>query len=219
METTNKRPLPVERLAETADALANGLIVVDTAGQVVWMDDAVRRGVNGGLHDLPLPLDKSKVSAAPCFLSKVELVIDGKPVQMCVLQEVELPGETSHELVAAVEAVMSDTSWFTRTMVEKLKAWYQAKQPAAKPDDLDPLTEREREILALICEGRSDYDMSQLLGLSQNTVRNHVASLYRKIGVNRRSAAIIWARERALTSYEFMNAKRRTRPPRVRDDK
>jgi DNA-binding NarL/FixJ family response regulator len=37
--------------------------------------------------------------------------------------------------------------------------------------------------------------MGTMLSLSQNTVRNHIASLYRKIGVNRRSAAIIWARE------------------------
>jgi hypothetical protein len=50
--------------------------------------------------------------------------------------------------------------------------------------------------------------MSKMLKLSQNTVRNHVASLYRKIGVNRRSAAIIWARERAITSYEFKISKR-----------
>jgi hypothetical protein len=48
-------------------------------------------------------------------------------------------------------------------------------------------------------------------------VRNHVASLYRKIGVNRRSAAIIWARERALTSYEFAasSPKSRRRDPHV----
>jgi hypothetical protein len=42
-------------------------------------------------------------------------------------------------------------------------------------------------------------------------VRNHVASLYRKIGVNRRSAAIIWARERAITSYEFAASGARSR--------
>jgi DNA-binding CsgD family transcriptional regulator len=113
---------------------------------------------------------------------------------------------------------MSDTSWFTRTIVEKLKAWRQTKQPAARVSDLELLTDRERQILALICEGRSDADMSRLLGLSQNTVRNHVASLYRKIGVNRRSAAIIWARERAITSEEFTSAKARNRSSRHRSD-
>jgi hypothetical protein len=53
--------------------------------------------------------------------------------------------------------------------------------------------------------------MSVLLKLSQNTVRNHIASLYRKIGVNRRSAAIIWARERAITPQDVLGTKRRMR--------
>jgi DNA-binding CsgD family transcriptional regulator len=60
-------------------------------------------------------------------------------------------------------------------------------------------------VLWLICEGRSDSEMSTMLHLSQNTVRNHIASLYRKIGVNRRSAAVIWARERAVTSHDALN--------------
>ncbi|WP_354121986.1 LuxR C-terminal-related transcriptional regulator [Bradyrhizobium sp. LA6.12] len=78
--------------------------------------------------------------------------------------------------------------------------------------DLDFLSEREREVLALICQGKSDIDMSEHLKLSENTVRNHVASLYRKIGVNRRSAAIIWARERGITA-DALGAKRRSRHP------
>jgi DNA-binding CsgD family transcriptional regulator len=74
------------------------------------------------------------------------------------------------------------------------------------------LTDREREILGLICQGKSDVEMSVRLHLSQNTIRNHVASLYRKIGVNRRSAAILWARERGITSEVLMGTRRR-RPP------
>jgi DNA-binding NarL/FixJ family response regulator len=53
--------------------------------------------------------------------------------------------------------------------------------------------------------------MGVILNLSQNTVRNHIASLYRKIGVNRRGAAIIWARERAITAQDALGTRRRTR--------
>jgi hypothetical protein len=45
--------------------------------------------------------------------------------------------------------------------------------------------------------------MSDLLRLSPNTVRNHIASLYRKIGVNRRSAAILWAQEHGIICDEL----------------
>ena len=46
--------------------------------------------------------------------------------------------------------------------------------------------------------GLSLRAISRKLGLSRNTVRNHVARLYAKIGVNRRSAAVIWGRERGM---------------------
>src|SRR5581483_9618397 len=98
-------------------------------------------------------------------------------------------------------------SWFTRTIIEKLKALRQTNRPAPRVSDLDILTDREREVLALICEGHTDAQMSVMLKLSQNTVRNHIASLYRKIGVNRRGAAIIWARERAITPQEGLEHK------------
>jgi DNA-binding CsgD family transcriptional regulator len=90
-------------------------------------------------------------------------------------------------------------------IVEKFNALRQGARATAQPSDLDILTSREREVLWLICEGRSDAQMSGTLHLSQNTVRNHIASLYRKIGVNRRSAAVIWARERAITSHDALN--------------
>jgi DNA-binding CsgD family transcriptional regulator len=36
------------------------------------------------------------------------------------------------------------------------------------------------------------------MGVSRNTLRNHIARVYQKIGVNRRAAAILWARERGF---------------------
>jgi DNA-binding NarL/FixJ family response regulator len=131
-------------------------------------------------------------------------VIDGKLSQVCVIQETSEQKQPS-QLIAAIEAVMSDSSWLTRLIVEKFNALRQSKPTLPAPSDLDILTGREREVLWLICEGRSDSEMSEMLHLSQNTVRNHIASLYRKIGVNRRSAAVIWARERALTSHDALN--------------
>ena len=46
--------------------------------------------------------------------------------------------------------------------------------------------------------GETDKQIGSDLGLAPNTVRNHVAALYKKIGVNRRVAAVNWARERGL---------------------
>jgi DNA-binding NarL/FixJ family response regulator len=113
------------------------------------------------------------------------------------------------ELVAAIEAVMADTSWFSRSVVEKLAALRQTSRPPALRADLQDLTDRERDVLGLICQGQTDLDMSEILKLSHNTIRNHLASLYRKIGVNRRAAAIIWARERGITGKDAIKSRRR----------
>ncbi|HUX39179.1 MAG TPA: helix-turn-helix transcriptional regulator [Rectinemataceae bacterium] len=50
----------------------------------------------------------------------------------------------------------------------------------------DPLTRRELEILALLLEGWRNQDIAKRLGLSQNTVKNHVYNLYQKTGVANR---------------------------------
>lgn len=210
------RPGPKTTLAEIASALHRGMIVLDADGQVVWMDEATRNAVNGAGPGLGSTITLPEQSGVRCVLTPAEIAVDGTPLSVCVLQEV--PNEASlddaAQVAAAIETVMADSSWFTRTIVEKFRALRQTSQPPARNGDLDMLTERERDILALICEGRSDLDMSRILGLSQNTVRNHVASLYRKIGVHRRSAAIIWARERAITAHDVLGRRsRRARGP------
>ncbi|KRQ93400.1 response regulator transcription factor [Bradyrhizobium valentinum] len=189
-------------------ALRGGLIIVDAKGQIVWIDDNTRRRVNGGLQDLELPIDKSNATVIDCFVTSVDLTINGEKSTVCVVQE---PKESSRDLVAAIESVLADTSSFTRTIIDRLKGLRPVSHPRILSTDVELLTDREREVLGLICEGKSDIDMSKELRLSQNTVRNHVASLYRKIGVNRRSAAIIWARERGITGEVGLGGNRRRR--------
>jgi len=215
-ETVDKDELDAQ-LAQIESALARGLIVVDPSGQIVWMDQNARRLINGGLAELSFPLVRGDRQGIDCFLTPIAVPGDRAGTTVCVVQAVADREETGHDLVAAIEAVLSDSSWFTRTIIEKLKAWRQTKRPSARSSDLDMLTHREREILALICAGKSDAEMGRMLNLSQNTVRNHVASLYRKIGVNRRSAAIIWARERAITIGDLTAARRRPSQGRALD--
>lgn len=82
-----------------------------------------------------------------------------------------------------------------RTVMDKLTELRDSQGIRTGKPQVD-LSPRERDVLALIGEGLDDKAVAERLGLSHNTVRNHVARLYAKIGVNRRSAAVIWARER-----------------------
>jgi len=60
------------------------------------------------------------------------------------------------------------------------------------------ITEREREVLQLLADGRSNKEIAARLGLSPNTVKTHVARLFEKLRVARRTEAIALARELGL---------------------
>ena len=53
-----------------------------------------------------------------------------------------------------------------------------------RPGPLDDLTEREREVLALVAEGRSNQGISQVLVLSPKTVEAHVGRIFSKLGLD-----------------------------------
>jgi DNA-binding CsgD family transcriptional regulator len=201
-----------DRLDRIVAALRGGVILVDSEGQVTWVDDKTRRRVNGGLRSLVLPIRRSGDSALDCFMSPVEVTINGERTVLCVIQQSVESKDSERDLIAAIQAVMADTSWFTRTIIEKLKSLRQGNRSGDASSGINALSDREREVLGLICDGVSDAEMSEMLRLSPNTVRNHIASLYRKIGVNRRSAAIIWARERGITGLDLIAFKKPRAP-------
>jgi DNA-binding CsgD family transcriptional regulator len=70
--------------------------------------------------------------------------------------------------------------------------------PNARAQTSLGITEREREVLKLLAEGRSNKEIARRLELSPNTVKTHVAHLFEKLRVGRRMEAIVLARELGL---------------------
>lgn len=208
----SERPGDKARLESIAGAFQDGIVLVDAEGTVVWLDRTARRRINGELRNLILPLARADRETVDCFITPLELTVGGERLRLGVIQvEEPRPGA---DLIATIESVLADsTSWFTRTIVEKLKALGQPNPESSAAHgetQLNSLSTREREVLGLICEGHNDAQMADLLGLSENTVRNHVAALYRKIGVKRRMAAVIWARERGIACRDDLKLLGRT---------
>ncbi|WHZ20381.1 MAG: Sensory box transcriptional regulator, LuxR family [Rhodanobacteraceae bacterium] len=147
-----------------------------------------------------LPVRTREGAIIDCLLSADTVMIQGEPCVLCVIQDITERKRSEMDLVSAIEAVMKDTSWFSHTVMEKLAQLRRPDGSGAKAE-LATLTPREKDVLGLICKGLSDAEIAAALKLSRNTVRNHVATLYGKIGVNRRSAAVVWGRERGMVSY------------------
>ncbi|WP_031393461.1 helix-turn-helix transcriptional regulator [Sphingomonas sp. STIS6.2] len=151
----------------------------------------------GGVRNRDVQLLDAKNQPVDCLLSAERMVLRGEQCTLWLFQDISARRSSELELVAAIEAVMTDASWFSRSIMDKLAS---LKNPRSEPKkEVQELTPREREVLALISEGLDDKAIAQRLALSGNTVRNHVASIYGKIGVNRRPAAVAWARDRGLS--------------------
>jgi DNA-binding NarL/FixJ family response regulator len=67
------------------------------------------------------------------------------------------------------------------------------KQPAAQP--IDPLTEREEEVLVTVARGRTNTEIADELSISLSTVKTHLASLMQKLGARNRVELAMWAYE------------------------
>ncbi len=66
------------------------------------------------------------------------------------------------------------------------------------PAPLDALSEREREVLALVAEGLPNKQIARRLEITEKTVKAHLTSVFRAIGVTDRMQAGLWARRHGL---------------------
>ncbi|MEV0321366.1 response regulator [Streptomyces sp. NPDC050658] len=98
------------------------------------------------------------------------------------------------DLVSAVRTVARGQSLLDPSATTKLMARLRHEQrPAAEPNALPGLTDRERAILDLIGEGLTNRQIGQRLYLSEKTVKNHISRLLAKLGVERRIQAAVIA--------------------------
>lgn len=127
-----------------------------------------------------------------CLISGVSIVVAEQACLLCTILDITDRKRSERDLVAAIDKVMADTSWFSSSLIAKLAELRSTTRGERHDTELDSLTRREKEMLRFICQGRSDVRIAEALHLSQNTVRNHIASLYRKLQVHNRTEAALW---------------------------
>jgi PAS domain S-box-containing protein len=159
--------------------------------------EAGLRGADS-IRNMHAKLKTAQNEVLDCLLSARRVNACGKSAVLLVLQDVSDRRRNEAQLFDAIQLVMADTTWFSRSVIEKLAALRAPPRPGLSHAEVGDLTPREREVLGLISQGMTDLDISQKLGLTRATVRNHVATLYSKIDVHSRSSAIVWARERGI---------------------
>ena len=62
----------------------------------------------------------------------------------------------------------------------------------------EALSDREREVLTLLAQGMANKEIARQLGISEKTVKAHLTSVFRQLGVTDRTQAALWARQHGL---------------------
>ena len=109
-----------------------------------------------------------------------------------------LKGAQRAELIRSVRAVAAGDAIFGPAVARRLMAYFSRPTPSGTEAAFPELTEREREILELVAQGRSNAEITAHLVLSPKTVRNHVSNIFSKLQVRDRAEAIVRAREAGL---------------------
>jgi DNA-binding NarL/FixJ family response regulator len=108
-----------------------------------------------------------------------------------------LKGAEQDEIAAAIRAVTAGQAIFGPGIASRLLQHF-ANPPAPVPHTLPDHTPREREILELLARGGRTADIARSLHLSPKTVSNNLTTIFAKLEVTDRTAAVIRAREGGL---------------------
>lgn len=116
-----------------------------------------------------------------------------------------LKGVAAEALVLAIQSVAAGASWWDAQATEQIRAQFQqptvgGPQSAPVPDN--PLTQREREILALIASGKSNSEIAETLYIAAGTVRVHVHAILQKLEVRDRTQAVVIALRNGMIETE-----------------
>lgn len=95
------------------------------------------------------------------------------------------------EIIAAIQAAASGESIWSREELRRVTGALAA--PRNGTDDEVSLTKRESEVLKQLALGLTNKEIAQSLGISYETVKEHVQHILRKIGVSDRTQAAVWA--------------------------
>ena len=106
-----------------------------------------------------------------------------------------LKGVPAEDLHRAVRVVAGGGAWLDPAVTGRVLATYRSAPPprAGRDPALDALTSREREVLALIGQGKTNTEIAAGLFVSDGTVKTHINHLFTKLQLRDRAAAVVFA--------------------------
>jgi NarL family two-component system response regulator LiaR len=108
-------------------------------------------------------------------------------------------------MLRAIRAVAHGESLLSPAVAQKVLRQFAAlpgEEPAGRDPLCDELTERELQVLTCIGQGQSNKEIAAQLGLSEKTVKNHIANIFSKLHVCDRTQAVLYAIRKGLVKVD-----------------
>ena len=176
------------------DAVAAGVMhhVVETL-----VLQAVAHRAHGGLEQALNALDDALCLGEP--QGYVRIFVDEGPPMRALLREAARRG-IAPEYVGKLLIAFGETADHRQQTADDAPSMAEPEPPTRRPlsAPIEPLTERELEVLRLLAAGVANREVAETLYLSINTVKSHVKNIYSKLDVHSRAHAVHRARELAI---------------------
>lgn len=113
-----------------------------------------------------------------------------------------LKGIAAEKLILAMRSVAAGASWWDATATKEIRSSLiaEASSPELKniTKPINPLTQREQEILSLLAAGKNNQEIAHALYIAPGTVRVHIHAILQKLAVSDRTQAVIVALQKHL---------------------
>ena len=135
------------------------------------------------------------------------VVLSAADDRRSVLQAVEMGAagyipktSSSRVMLSALKLVLSGGVYLPPALIERSTPRGEGLNPAVVEQAMSILTPRQREVLGLLGEGKSNKEIARILELAEGTVKLHVTAILKALNVNNRTRAVVAAAQMGLTA-------------------
>jgi len=177
---------------ELAARLAPGVVVMDVRMPAMDGIEATRQITSGRSTGAPRVLILTTFDLDEYVFEALRAGASGFALKSRPLEE----------LLSAIRTVAAGEALLAPSVTRRLIAHFtdQARAPSRAPRGLDELTEREREVLALVAQGLSNAELAETLRVSLPTAKTHVSRILTKLDARDRTQLVILAYQSGIAT-------------------